>query len=289
VAAKKFLVPVDFTQQELQNAVIQQLGSDPGSPVNGQTWVNTTGNVLKVRINGVSIQLGRLDQISAPTAAVAMNGQKITGMADPTAGTDAATKQYVDAAIAGMDWHQSVRAATTAAGTLASSFANGSVIDGVTLATGDRILIKNQSTGSENGIYIVAASGAPSRATDADTGAEFNGGASIPVEEGTTNADTVWILTNNGTPTIGTTALTFSKLGPLSGAATKYTQLIGNGSSTSIAVTHNLGTTGVIAQVYDASTLAQVECDIVATDTNTTTFIFTTAPASNAYRVVIVG
>jgi phage-related tail fiber protein len=105
-------------------------------------------------------------------------------------------------------WKDEVRAATTANGTLASAFENGDTIDGVVLATGDRILIKDQTSGSENGIYVVAASGAPTRATDADTGAEMLG-AIVPVMEGTVNADKVFKCTNNATITINTTALVF--------------------------------------------------------------------------------
>lgn len=107
---------------------------------------------------------------------------------DPDSSLKAATKQYVDSLINGIKWKAAVRAATTAAGTLASDFEDGDTIDGVTLATGDRILIKNQSTASENGIYVVEASGAPSRASDADAFGELNG-AAVLVLEGTTNAN----------------------------------------------------------------------------------------------------
>lgn len=107
--------------------------------------------------------------------------------------------------ITGGDFKDSVRAATTANITLSGAQA----IDGVSVVAGDRVLVKDQTTGNENGIYV-AAVGAWTRATDADTGAEFNPGAVIPVEEGTANGDTIWLLTNNGTVTIGTTALVFS-------------------------------------------------------------------------------
>jgi hypothetical protein len=125
--------------------------------------------------------------------------------------TQQAVKGYVDNLVTGLAWKASVRAATTAAGTLASSFENGDSIDGVTLATGDRILIKNQAAGAENGIYVVNASGAPTRAVDANAGAELVN-ATVLVSEGTTNADTVWTCTNNATPTLGTTALTFAQV-----------------------------------------------------------------------------
>jgi hypothetical protein len=127
----------------------------------------------------------------------------------PSADADVATKSYVDATKAGLDVKDSVRAATTDPGTLATDFEDGDTIDGVTLATGDRILIKNQADGAENGIYVVAASGAPTRATDADSSVEVTGGMFTFVEEGTTNADSGWVLTNNGSITVGTTALTF--------------------------------------------------------------------------------
>lgn len=106
----------------------------------------------------------------------------------------------------------SVRAATTAAGTLATSFENGDAIDGITLATGDRILIKNQAAPAENGIYTVNASGAPTRATDADAASEFEGGCLVYVEEGTVNAKSVWGCTATGAITLGTTALPFAHL-----------------------------------------------------------------------------
>jgi hypothetical protein len=145
------------------------------------------------------------------TGAIAMGTNKITGLGTPTADADAATKAYVDSAAQGIDWKASVRVATTATGTLASAFANGSTVDGVTLATGDRILIKDQATGSQNGIYVVQATGAPTRSTDADAGAEVTASFAVFVEEGTANADAGWVLTNNGTVTVGTTALTFTQ------------------------------------------------------------------------------
>jgi hypothetical protein len=143
------------------------------------------------------------------------------GTSDTTLVSQHAIKDAISAAVAGLSWKQAVRAATTGAGTLATSFENGDTIDGVTLATGDRILIKNQSAGAENGIYVVAASGAPSRATDADSGAEMVN-ASVYVSEGTVNADTQWTCTANATITLGSTSLVFSQLstgGAPSGAA----------------------------------------------------------------------
>jgi phage-related tail fiber protein len=94
--ARNYLTPINLNSNELQSAKVHLLASDPGSPADGLVWINTTSWVLKIRLNGATISLGRLDQITAPTAAVAFNGQKIIGLADPTVTTDGATKQYVD-------------------------------------------------------------------------------------------------------------------------------------------------------------------------------------------------
>jgi hypothetical protein len=123
-----------------------------------------------------------------------------------------------DAVRESLSWKMPVRVATTAAGTLATSFEAGDTIDGVTLAEGDRILIKDQATGSQNGVYLVAASGAPTRTTDFDDDEEVIG-AVMFVTAGTANADSVWMLETE-TPTIGTTALVFSEL---SGGGGSYT------------------------------------------------------------------
>ena len=241
----------------------------------------------------------------------------------PTGDTDAANKGYVDNAVQGLSWKQAVRVASTADVTIASGLENGDTIDGVTLATGDRVLLKNQSTGSQNGIYVVVASGAASRATDTNTSAEVDS-MTVYVEEGTANADTVWTLTTDN-PTLGTTALTFAQINGgavptastttagkvelatvgeaeaktdstvavtpagLASFARKYTGLIGDGAATTIAVTHGLGSQYVTAQIFDATSHAMVECDITLTSGTQTSFTFAVAPTSNQYRVVITG
>ena len=125
--------------------------------------------------------------------------------------TSLATKEYVDAVKTGLDFKDSVRLATTANGTLGSAFANGQSVDGTTLATGDRILLKDQSTASENGIYTVNASGAPTRATDFDSTAEVTSGAFVFVEAGTQNADSGFVLTTDGAITVGSTSIAFTQ------------------------------------------------------------------------------
>lgn len=134
------------------------------------------------------------------------NGQAKFGT--PTHDDHAATKGYVDAARSGLDVKQSVRAATTAPINLATDLEAGDTLDtNVTLVAGDRVLVKNQGTASENGIYVVQASGAAVRATDFDSNAEVTPGAFTFVEEGATNADSGWVLTTNGTINVGVTGL----------------------------------------------------------------------------------
>lgn len=254
--SRVFLTGIDLSKNELLNARIQNLSSDPSSPVEGQIYYNTTskrllqyngtawktyttsGDIVNADIaSGAAIALSklatdplaranhtgtqtastisdfdtavrtnRLDQMAAPTGSVSFNSQRITGLADPTDAQDAATKAYVDAARSGLDVKQSVRAATTANITLSGT----QTIDGVSLIAGNRVLVKNQTTGSQNGIYVVGAS-TWSRATDADADAEVNPGMFVFVEEGTSQADSGWVLTNDGTVTVGTTALTFAQ------------------------------------------------------------------------------
>lgn len=156
------------------------------------------GAPITVVASGVSAtELGYLDGVTAPIQTqidgkLSLSGGTLTGAltlnADPSNSLHAATKQYVDALGNGIKWKPSVRAATTTNGTLASAFVNGTTHDGVTMSTGDRLLIKHQSTASENGIYIVPASGAPARASDADAFGELNG-AVVMVLEGTANGD----------------------------------------------------------------------------------------------------
>ena len=170
----------------------------------------------------------------APTASPTFTGVvTLPAITTSSAATSAATKAYVDSVASGLDTKESVRVATTAAGTLASDFENGDTVDGVTLATGDRILIKNQATGSENGIYVVAASGAPTRATDFDDDSEVTAGAFTFVEEGSTNANAGFVLATTGAITVGTTELSFTQFSSLA-AITAGTGLTKTGSTLSV-------------------------------------------------------
>jgi hypothetical protein len=146
---------------------------------------------------------GATSQDTASTL-VKRDSSKRFRAADPSDAQDVATKNYVDTVSQGLDVKQSVRAATTANITLSGS----QTIDGVSLSAGDRVLVKNQTAGENNGIYVVA-SGSWTRAADADTSGKVTPGMFAFIEEGTANADSGWVLTVDGSVTLGTTPLTF--------------------------------------------------------------------------------
>lgn len=140
-----------------------------------------------------------------------VNSQRILAVASPSASTDAVNKAYVDSALDGLRWKIPVRAASTANAALATAYENGDTLDGVALATGDRILLKDQTTQTENGIYTVNVSGAPTRASDSDSTAELHS-ATVFVTSGTVNADRAYTQTTDN-PTVGSSNLVFVQFG----------------------------------------------------------------------------
>lgn len=285
-----------------------------------------------------------LNALAAPTADVTFNSYKITNLADPTVAQDAATKKYVDDVAQGLNIHAASYAATTA--NLNATYNNGTsgvgatltnagtnaafAVDGVSPTLNARILVKNQTTASQNGIYVLSTVGDGStpwvltRATDFDTAVEIAGGDFTFVDAGSTLANTGWVSVDEVT-TIGTDPIVFQQF---SGAGTytasngvqlvgsnfsgvvvasgglsvgssgfeldttiavrKYAANVGDGTATSYTVSHNLGTKDVIVSVYDNSTpFAEVICDVQHTSTTAITLLFSVAPTSNQYRVVV--
>ena len=180
-------------------------GTVDGTAINNSTIGATTPNsgafttvtVDNLNINGNTISSTSGDIALSPNGSGVINAStsRITGVVDPTGAQDAATKAYVDAVKVGLDFKDSVRVASTANLTISGP---GPAIDGITLSSGNRVLVKNQSTGSQNGIYVFnGGATAMTRATDADSNAEVTSGLFVFVEEGTLNSDNGFVLTTD--------------------------------------------------------------------------------------------
>ena len=144
---------------------------------------------------------------------VNITGGAITGMSAPSSGSDVTTKTYVDDLVAGLKTRIITRAATTTNIDLTADLQNGDTLDGVTLATGNKVLVKDQTDQTQNGIYIVVASGAASRDPDFDTVAELAGQLAI-VQEGSSNADKIYLCTTDNSGSIGSVNIVFSQVQP---------------------------------------------------------------------------
>ena len=185
---------------------------------------------------------------------VAVTGGSITGLGTPSSGSDAATKTYVDNLITGIKTRIICRAASTANVVIATALENGDTLDGVTLATSDRVLLKNQTTASENGVYTVVASGSASRDTEYDVISELAGQLVI-IQEGTVNADTIYLCTTDTSATLGSSSITFTKVEPTN-----------SGTVTSI-----VASTGLTGGTITSSGTIAIDTSVVTTLTGTQT------------------
>ena len=172
----------------------------------GSTWVAEAGSTARA-----SLGLGTISTQAANS--VAISGGTITGLGAPSSGSDAATKTYVDDLVAGLKTRIITRVATTANINLSNALENGDTLDGITLATGNKVLVKDQTDATENGIYNVVASGAATRDTDYDTVAELAGQLVI-VQEGSTNADKIFLCTTDNSGSIGSVNIVFTIVQP---------------------------------------------------------------------------
>ena len=207
---------------------------------------SNVGTYTKITINGKGLATAgdqaSLSDLSSPTVAFDFGAVKITNLANPTSDQDAATKYYVDSVAQGLDPKASAKAASTANIATLSGLLT---IDGITLSSGDRILVKNQTASEDNGIYLASAT-AWSRSSDADTWDELVS-AFIFVEEGSTQADSGWVCTADAGGTLGVTAITWVQF---SGAGT-YT------AGTGLTLTGNefsITNTAVSANAYGSAT-----------------------------------
>jgi len=176
---------------------------------------------------------------------VALTGGTITGLGDPSSSSEAATKNYVDNLVAGLRTRVVARVASTTNVTIASGLENGDTIDGVTLVTGNRVLLKNQSTASQNGLYTVVASGSASRDTEFDTITEL-AGQLILVSEGSSQQDTLWLCTTDTSATLGSSSITYTQVYPSSGGTVTSVGLADAGSSEFTITNSPVTTSGTI-------------------------------------------
>lgn len=249
------------------------------------------------------------------------NASKITNLPAPSASGDAVNKAYVDSAVEGLAWKDSVRVAASSNVNLS---APGSTVDGVTMVSGDRFLAMGQTSQPENGIYVWNGAAVPAtRALDANTSAELEQ-AVATVEEGTSagttyrqtqvnftlgSANVIWTTFGQSAPSatestagiaeIATQAETDAgtddqrfvtplKLAAWSGRVKKASGLIGDGSATQYTITHNFGTRDVTVEVYrNSGNYDTILCDVERTSTNAVRLTFASAPASNAFKVVV--
>ena len=253
--------PTDTSRAPLASPALTGTPTAP-TPANG---TNTTQIATTAFVRAT-----RLDQLAAPAADFALGGYRLTGLGDPQGAQDAVTKAYVDLTVQGLEPKQSVRAASVA--TIAT-LSGLMTLDGVALVAGDRVLVKDQTTVAQNGIYVVAA-GAWARSTDADVWGELVS-AYVFVESGTVNADMGYLSTVDPGGTLGTTAVTFVQFTGagqiLAGAGlTKSGNTLDVGAGTGIAVAadtvgltgqalavHNLATNGLVARTAAATVAAR--------------------------------
>jgi len=234
----------------------------------------TSTGVLAMRSIGVAGSTEIPDRAAADSRYLTLSGGTLAGYltlhADPASSMQAATKQYVDTVASGLSPKAACRVSTTVAGgniTLSGT----QTIDGVAVVAGNRVLVKNQTSSLQNGIYVCAA-GAWSRATDADSWAELVS-AFVFIEEGTDLADTGWTCTVNSGGTLGVTAVTWVQF---SGSATftASTGITKSGSDFQLTgqalALHNLATSGSIHRTgsgtYASRTLTAPAAGITVTN-----------------------
>ncbi len=165
---------------------------------------------------------------------VSITGGSITGMSTPSGNSDVANKDYVDQAIAGLRNRTVAECATTANVNLSNGLEAGDTIDGVTLVAGDRVLVKDQSTATENGLYIAVSSGAASRDPEHDTIAELSGGM-IVVNQGSSNNDKIFLCTTDNSGSVGSTNITYTQVTPNNSGTVTSIGLAQSGSEFSIS------------------------------------------------------
>lgn len=298
MAGEKTLSNIDASSLKVINVADGTAASDAATKgqldtasTSDRSRANHTGSQTAATISDFDTQVrtSRPEQLAAPAGSFSLNNQKITNLLDPTTAQDAASKNYVDTQLAGLQTglllKGSVRVATNTNINVASP---GTAIDGVTLSNGDVVLLMGQTTGSQNGPMVFNGSAAAmTRPTNFDSSAEAVLGSFWDVREGT-YADTFALMTNDTAVTLGTTSLSFVIRGtssPTSGYTTTCPATAAGGTWT---VTHNLNTKFIVAQVARvASPFDIVGVRIERTTVNTVSVLPDVALASGEFEIMI--
>lgn len=255
MAPRTILIPFDFQNNEIRNVRAHLLAADPGAPVEGQFWFNTTDNVLRYHDGTSVVTVG--------------SGDLAAHLADASAAHAAAAISYAGGTgLSATD----VEAAIDELATEKANLAGGATFTGAINMTGATVTVPTASPGDND----------TSAASTAFVAAAI--AALVDAAPGTLDTLNELAAALGDDPNFATTLTNALAL-----KTAKYATLVGTGAATSIVVTHNLNTRDVVVSVHDATTFAEVEVDVVKTSVNTITLGFSVAPASNAYRVTVIG
>ena len=275
--ARKFLTPIDLNRLELQNAVVQNLATDPESAVDGQIYYNTASDRLRVYANGSWSDVGAVTSVSGTANEISVS-----------ASTGSITIGLADNVITPGD--------LTVTGNLTVS-GSTTYINTETIELADNIIVLNSNatgSASENaGIEVERGddTNVSIRWNESSNKWEFTNDGSIYAEiASATVVSSIDSRLTTAESDIDTLETQVAALASASASLTnKVSVNVGNTSATSFAIDHNLGTSDVLVQVYDNATFDTVEVDVVRTTSNRVTVSFASAPGNNAYRVVIIG
>jgi len=253
---------------------------------NGSTWVAENGATART-----SLGLGSIATQAANN--VSISGGSVTGLGEPSSNSDASTKSYVDQAVAGLRTRIIAECASTANVNISNALEAGDAIDGVTLVAGDRVLLKDQSTASENGLYLAVGSGAgaASRDPEHDSIAELSGGM-VVVNQGSVNDNKIFLCTTDNTGSVGSTSITYTVITP-SNVGTVTSIATGTGidggtitSTGTIAIDSTVATlAGTQTLTNKTLTAPKIGTSILDTNGNELALLTATGSAVNEFTI----
>lgn len=298
MTARKLASHLDANGKKIMNLPVPANGSsEPARKLDLEavqaaaiSRANHTGTQLAVTISdfAAAVRLNRLDQMAAPTTPLGMGSQRITGVADPVAAQDVATKKYTDDAITGLASGQVLKGSVRAVATTNIAIASpGTTIDGLTPTAGQIFYLDGQTTGTEKGPWTWNGAATPmTRPANWDTGAEAQVGSYWIVTSGT-KADTLALLTND-TFVLGTDTPAIKIIDVAAASAPPFEQDMGDGTATSFLITHNLNTRAVAIHVYrNASPYDEIDVAVERTSVNSVTVAPDEVWSTNQFHAVV--